>query len=239
MYDLLDNRFNLLFIFISIKFLSRKTHLRYYLCPFINLVLQRRLSSISLSHIHQYQNKMRAVTNLYLALLFAISLQAQETIRFSANSIIDPVFHTDANKVFITKIQNEDTPKYTRYFENVASVWGKQKTYQSGKSAQNFHASFKSQKGQLLATYDYTGKLIAAEEEFTNIALPQHLLKNLLETHIGWTIKKSTYHMHYSLSEHPKMEYNILLGKGQQEKYVRLDATQNRTLKVKSYATNN
>ncbi len=124
---------------------------------------------------------------------------------------------------FEEKTQNNNTPNHIKYFEDLASKWGKKQVYQFGKSKEHFNATFKSNKGQIIATYDENGSLIAAEEHFNNLALPKHLIFSIYEKYKGWKVIGNTYSTSYKKRKYLNTVYEVQLQKGSKVKNIKID----------------
>ncbi len=124
---------------------------------------------------------------------------------------------------FIEEVQNRNTPNHAKHFENLASQWGIQQVSKYDKPKKSFNATFKSEKGQIAVTYDKNGKLIAAEEEFRNIALPDHIIRSIYRKHKGWIVTETIYSVSYNIKKPLKILYEVQLKKGNQKKNIKLD----------------
>ncbi len=124
---------------------------------------------------------------------------------------------------FIYKVQNHNTPNHAKYFENLAYEWGIKEAYKFDTFKAPFSTTFKSPKGQIIATYNKQGDLIAVEEAFKNIALPKHLIESIYIKHPGWTVTGTIYSVSYRENKFLKMRYEVQLKKGNQKKNVKID----------------
>ncbi|TSE07154.1 hypothetical protein [Aquimarina algiphila] len=164
---------------------------------------------------------------LIIHLLITISIT---TISYAQNlnaELENTTYKVRSNKNviphFIKEVQNRNTPNHAKHFENLASQWGIQQVSKYDKPKKSFNATFKSDKGQIAVTYDKNGKLIAAEEEFKNIALPKHVIQFIYNKHRGWTVTGNIYSVSYHRNKLLKILYEVQLKKRYLNKSVQLN----------------
>jgi len=183
--------------------------------------------------------KKTAISLIALGIMIVSKGYAQESIAFTENPSIDDKIVTKHGQDFISQIQNSSTPKYTKYFETLASQWGKKKVNSSGPSEQPFSATFKTEKGDLTAKYSTEGELIGIKENFKNVALPEHIIIDIYKKHQEWIVKNTNYIVDLGRSASSTMKYEIELQKGEQQKNITInvsDEAANSSLKS-MYAT--
>lgn len=87
----------------------------------------------------------------------------------------------------------------------------------------HYQLKFKSSNGSLHADFDRNGKLGATTERFENIALPRHLMAQLLREHQGWKMVKNVHITRGQDGQVAKEFYKIKLENGKKSKKIKIN----------------
>lgn len=154
--------------------------------------------------------------------IIAHTVSSQELLAVLDNPVYEMKSKTMSVKPSVHNLQHVNTPSHVKHFENLALQWGKKKIAKTDRPTKPFNVTFKSEKGQITATYNQNGNVIAIEEVFNNVALPKHVIFSIYKKYEGWTVMGNLYSVSYKKDDYFKMLYEVELQKGNETKTIKI-----------------
>jgi len=131
-----------------------------------------------------------------------------------------------SNYEYLNEVQDGLTPGQVKYLENAVSHWDVSTSNKfDGRKGELFNVTFKLKDGNIHALYDNNGKIVSAIERFSNFAMPKSVSNEILKQYPNWKIVKNRYSVLYDCSKLVKKKFKVLLRKGNQEKWLRIDSS--------------
>jgi len=131
-----------------------------------------------------------------------------------------------SNYEYLTDVQNGLTPNQVKYLEDLVSYWDvTQIEGFDARKGKPFSATFKLERGHIVACYDRDGKIVSAMERFSNFAMPKSVSITILEEYPNWKIIKNRYSVWYNLGDRTKRIFKVQLRKGHQKKWIKVDSS--------------
>jgi len=152
--------------------------------------------------------------------------------QYSSSEFNNPIFDgfdlPVTNVEYLNEVQDHVTPRYAKFLEYIAPDWDVSKSSKfDGRKDQLFNVTFKSDRGYIVASYDYRGEVVLAREHFRNMALPNQLLIVIGKKYPGWVVDKTSYSLEYNSGIVTAKTYKVKLLKGRLFKRLEVDATGN------------
>jgi hypothetical protein len=134
----------------------------------------------------------------------------------------------DSNYEYLTQVQNSTTPTQVKNLENNILDWNVKNTKAfKGRKAEIFKVKFESIKGQIIASYDSNGEILATEEHFYNVTLPKEVVLSILREHPGWRLYESKYSLMYNKKTGVKKTFKVLIQKNNKKIWLNIDSLGN------------
>lgn len=86
----------------------------------------------------------------------------------------------------------------------------------------NYEFTFEIPQGRILAGYDKDGNLLWTVEKFTDIKLPNNIIKTVALDYPGWTFDKTFYTIRYNENSGATKKYKVLISKDGKKKRINL-----------------
>ena len=129
-----------------------------------------------------------------------------------------------SNYKYLNEVQDHLTPHQVKYLEKVASSWDVSTSEKfDGRKAEPFQVTFKLEGGNIHTFYDSKGKVVSAIERFSNFVMPKSVGNEIQKQYPNWKIVKNRYSVLYYRGESTKKSFKVLIGKGNQKKWLRID----------------
>ena len=87
-----------------------------------------------------------------------------------------------------------------------------------------FLVIFRTQKGTIEASYDWSGDVVETIERFRNLMLPRKILLSGMKSHSGWRVIGTNYYVYYLKDRTNRVLYTIYISNGRKKKRILLDS---------------
>ena len=130
----------------------------------------------------------------------------------------------DENIEYLDEVQGPNTPTSIRKYQVMASLYDVTQSYIFDGRTEPFKVIFNTDKGTIRTTYDWQGEVLTSEENFRNVALPNHLVKKALKGRDGWQVIRTNYYVSYVQGREADKKYTVQITNGKKRKKISLDA---------------
>ena len=125
---------------------------------------------------------------------------------------------------YLREVQSPLVPEAVREYQIMAVEYDvAQSDLFDGRDAL-FLVLFRTQKGLIEASYDWTGELVETIERFRNIALPREIILSGMKNYSGWRVIGTNYYVYYVKDRKKRILYTIQIADEQKRKKILLDA---------------
>ena len=125
---------------------------------------------------------------------------------------------------YLRQVQSPFVPKAVEDYQLMAVQYDvAQSDLFDGRDAL-FLVIFRTIKGSIEASYDWTGEVVETVERFRNIALPRKILLSGMQDHSGWRVIGTNYYVYFVKDRKKRILYTIQIADGKKSKKILLDA---------------
>jgi hypothetical protein len=124
---------------------------------------------------------------------------------------------------YLRQIQNPIAPEAVREYQIMAVQYNVARSDLFDGRDALFLVVFRTQKGAIEASYDWTGELVQSIERFRNIALPHKILRSGMRPYSGWRVVGTNYYVYYLKNRKTRIIYSIRIADGNRKKKILLD----------------
>ena len=129
-----------------------------------------------------------------------------------------------AESDYLRTVQSALTPKAVSDYQIMAVEYDvAQSDLFDGRDAL-FLVIFRTQKGSIEASYDWSGVVVETIERFRNLALPRKILLSGMKRHSGWRVIGTNYYVYYVKNRSKRILYTIQIADGNKRKRILLDS---------------
>ena len=139
--------------------------------------------------------------------------------------VLESVNLTSINVDYLTKVQDPSMSIHVKTLEQRVANCDITKSAKYDGRDDVFTAVFKSQKGQIKATYNKEGKVLTTSEYFKNIKLPQAIRTLVFKDYPGWVLLNDSYSVSYKDTGDIKKTYKVQIGFGKTRKNFKIDCS--------------
>ena len=170
--------------------------------------------------------------NLAIGLIF----MALGNLGFSQSSLIeidlaemDVISNKTIHENYLKEITYDNTAKYIVDLENKVAKFhiNSLEAFQRPASAKTYEVKFKSEKGDIIVSYDKDGNIVSTKEHFEDIKLPKEVREIVFKTHPGWFLLGTDYYVNYDYREPSHKYYKVKIGNGTERLNVKVDPSGN------------
>ena len=159
---------------------------------------------------------------LVLAFLVSIGMaQGQVLDEGSYGNEINP---TQKESDYLRKVQNPITPRAVSEYQIMAVNYDVAKSDLFDGRDALFLVIFRTQKGTIEASYDWSGDVVETIERFRNLMLPRKILLSGMKSHSGWRVIGTNYYVYYLKDRTTRVLYTIYISNGRKKKRILLDS---------------
>jgi hypothetical protein len=124
---------------------------------------------------------------------------------------------------YLREVQSPLTPKAVKEFQIMAVEYDvAQSDLFDGRDAL-FLVVFRTQKGSIEASYDWTGEVVETIERFRNLTLPRKVLLSGMKDHSGWRVMGTSYYVYFVKDRRKRILYTLQIADGKKRKKILLD----------------
>ena len=124
---------------------------------------------------------------------------------------------------YLRQVQSPFVPKAVKDYQLMAVQYDvAQSDLFDGRDAL-FLVIFRTIKGSIEASYDWTGELVETVERFRNIALPRKIILSGMKNYSGWRVIGTNYYVYYVKERKKRILYTIQIADGKNRKKILLD----------------
>jgi hypothetical protein len=158
---------------------------------------------------------------LVLAFLGSLSMaHGQEgDVNFNRNEIRTAQKESD----YLRKVQTAITPQAVSEYRVMAVHYDVASSDLFDGRDALFLVVFRTQKGAIEASYDWSGEVVESIERFRNIALPNKIIRSGMQYHSGWRVVGTNYYVYYLKDRTTRISYSIYISNGSKKKKILLD----------------
>ena len=129
-----------------------------------------------------------------------------------------------AESDYLRTVQTPLTPAAVRDYQIMAVDYDvAQSDLFDGRDAL-FLVIFRTQKGSIEASYDWTGDVVETIERFRNLVLPRKILLSGMKSYSGWRVIGTNYYVYYVKDRKKRILYTIQIADGNKRKRILLDS---------------
>lgn len=161
--------------------------------------------------------------NLLMLMAFLGSLGLAHGQNTDMNSAIRANEYAQSESAYLREIQSPLTPKAVTAYQVMAVEYDvAQSDLFDGRDAL-FLVIFRTQKGSIEASYDWTGEVVETIERFRNLVLPRKVLLSGMKDHSGWRVVGTNYYVYYVKNRRTRILYSLQIADGKKRKKILLD----------------
>ncbi len=124
---------------------------------------------------------------------------------------------------YLRQVQSPFVPEAVKDYQMMAVEYDVAKSDLFDGRDALFLVIFRTLKGSIEASYDWTGELVETVERFRNIALPRKILLSGMENHSGWRVIGTNYYVYFVKDRKKRILYTIQIADGKNRKKILLD----------------
>jgi hypothetical protein len=129
----------------------------------------------------------------------------------------------DENIEYLDEVQGPSTPNAIRKYQVMASLYDLTQSHIFDGRSEPFKMIFKTDKGTIVATYNWKGEVLTSEEKFRDVAVPNKVVRKALEDREDWKIVKTNYYVSYTQGRDATKIYTVQITNGKKRKKISLD----------------
>ncbi len=130
-----------------------------------------------------------------------------------------------SNLSYLSKVYLTESPNVVRELQLKAAhfVLSEAAGYKKSES-RAFVVVHKATNGEITASYDKNGEIIAAWERFENVSLPKHVRELIAKKHGSWKIVRNKYRGSFNNGNMQTSRYTVKLVNGNRSKSIKINA---------------
>ena len=159
---------------------------------------------------------------MVLALLVSVGIaQGQVMDEGSSRNEMEPTLRESD---YLRKVQSPITPKAVTEYQVMAVNYDVAKSDLFDGRDALFLVIFRTQKGTIEASYDWSGDVVETIERFRNLMLPRKILLSGMKSHSGWRVIGTNYYVYYLKDTTTRVIYTIQISDGRKKKRILLNS---------------
>jgi hypothetical protein len=128
-----------------------------------------------------------------------------------------------ANYKYLNAIENAEMDSTVKLLERKVANFDITSLDLYQEEYEYYNVSFFIPNGQIVASYDKDGNLIATIEKFVNVDPPESVIRSVEKRFPGWTIYKDVYKVRYNKDGRTTQKFKLILENGQKHIRVKID----------------
>ncbi|MDC8002834.1 hypothetical protein POV27_02105 [Aureisphaera galaxeae] len=155
-------------------------------------------------------------------LLFSLAFLTATVAGFAQNTPGNEVTSV-MNLDYMNAVQQKSESTSIGELQQQVASWDVRKQKEFDRRQDLFTVVFKSENGNIEATFDKNGEIYSTSETYTNMVLPKKIHRKVMEQFPGWEVVKSKQILTYKRSQEPEVCYSLKLTQGSKRKTIRLN----------------
>lgn len=159
-----------------------------------------------------------------MVLAFLGSLGLAQGQGLDENSTHNKIGPTQEESDYLRKVQSPMIPEAVSEYQVMAVNYDVAKSDLFDGRDALFLVIFRTQKGTIEASYDWSGEVVETIERFRNLMLPRKILLSGMKRYSGWRVIGTNYYVYYLKDTTTRVIYTIQISDGRKKKRILLDA---------------